>query len=101
VTFDIVSGLQPTALPPERCDIRLSSEALEYVIKYEWGRGTLAINGRFQANYETLWRFFSQTAIGYANNIGLSYPNSLFTEAITSPSTFVLDMMSDEDAPPN
>ena len=97
VSFDIVNGLHTSSVSPEECDIRLSSEGFERVLKLEWGRGTITINGRFQANYKTLWRFFRQTAIAYANNIGLSYPDSLSLVAITNPRTFILDILSAAD----
>ena len=74
-------------------DIELSSESLIYLMKYKWGRGTLMINARFKANYKSFDNFFKQTAIYYANNIGLSYPDSFTEEQLLNQSSFALDVM--------
>ncbi|MEA2782722.1 MAG: UDP-MurNAc hydroxylase [Rhodospirillaceae bacterium] len=97
LAFDIVDGLQPSSTQRGDCDIRLSSEALAYVMNYDWGRGTVTINGRFEASYQTLWRFFRQTKIGYANNIGKHYPESLTRAELISDYSFILELVSGEN----
>ena len=64
---------------------------------FKWGRGTLMINSRFDANYKTFNRFFKQTAIYYANNIGLSFPETFTVKDLNKNSSFVLQLMKDWD----
>lgn len=71
-------------------DICMHSESLNYLLQFEWGRGTLQINGRFQARNDRLCHFIRQTQLAYMNNIGLSYPASISADQLTSPGSFVL-----------
>ena len=77
IQFDIVKGIKMVNLKPEECDIRMKGETFINVLRYEWGRGTLTVNSRFSANYKTMWKFFRQTKIAYANNVGKTVPLSL------------------------
>jgi len=88
--FDITQALSVTDVPKEECAIVLSSDSLNFLLKHEWGRGTLQINGRFQANYKKFVDFIRQTQIAFANNIGLSYPQTFSPDKLTNPNTFVL-----------
>lgn len=54
----------------------------------------MTINGRFEANYDSVWRFFRQTMIPYANNIGKYYPESLTREEVMGPRSFILELIS-------
>lgn len=74
-------------------DIRMRSDSLAFLLRHEWGRGTLQINGRFHANYESLRRFMSQTQVAFMNNIGRSYPASIADTEILAPSSFVLKVV--------
>lgn len=94
-SFDIAEGLGEIDSPPEDCDVRLGSAALNYLMKYNWGRGTVTINGRFEANYKTLWRFFRQTRINYANNIGQFYPENLCREEVLNSRSFIMELVGD------
>jgi hypothetical protein len=60
---------------------------------FAWGRGTLMINSRFSAVYDKFDSFFMQTAIFYANNIGLSFPKTLTAEDLGKNSSFALELM--------
>lgn len=92
LSFDVIAGLSVVdAL--EDWDISLSSEALSAVLRTPYGRGTLTINGRFVANYETLNRFFTQTQLFYATNVGLRFPDSLSIEALLAPPSFPLQLV--------
>ena len=77
-------------------DILMSSESLDYLMKHAWGRGTLTINGRFSANYDTFYKFLRQTHIYYANNIGKHYPETIKKEEIVNPKSFVHDLAYEE-----
>ena len=55
------------------------------------------INGMFSANYGTFNRFFKQTAIYYANNIGLQFPETFTLSDLNKNSSFVLQLMKDWD----
>ena len=48
----------------------LSYEMIIFLLKHNYGRGTLTINGRIKFNYEYMHRFFIFFHIPYANNIG-------------------------------
>lgn len=77
----------------DKFDIRMRSDSLAYLLRHEWGRSALQINGRFHATYATLRRFVSQTQIAFMNNIGRSYPASITDEEVVSPSTFILKVV--------
>lgn len=94
LAFDITAGLTATDTPRGDCDIRLGSASFAYVLRHEWGRGTVTINGRFEANYATLWRFFRQTQITYANNIGKYYPTSLTKDDVLASRSYILELLN-------
>lgn len=96
--FDITDALEPVERAAEECDIRLGSESLAFVLEHQWGRGTVTINGRFIARYDTLWRFFRQTQIWYANNIGRYYPKSLTQDELLAGRSFILELIREEPA---
>ena len=78
----------------EPWDIEMGSESFNYLMRNAWGRGTLMINGRFQANYETLYKFLRQTHIYYGNNIGKSFPKDIKPEEIINPKCFIYETIS-------
>jgi len=51
-------------------DCEISSETLLFLLKNNFGRGTVTVNGRIQFNYDFAHRFFILFFISYANNIG-------------------------------
>lgn len=77
----------------EDFDIRMRSDSLAFLLRHEWGRGSLQISGRFHANYATLRRFISQTQIAFMNNIGLSFPATISEADVVAPSTFILKVV--------
>ncbi|MDC3031052.1 MBL fold metallo-hydrolase [Candidatus Pelagibacter sp.] len=52
-------------------DLTMSSESFYYLLKYNWGRGTLFISGRVKCKYSKLQSFMNITKIFYSNNIDL------------------------------
>ena len=70
IRFDL-NGLQVAKYEPDLCDAALSSSALSYCFRFEWGGDTLSVNGRFsmpkQGNYNRFKRYFS---IANFNNKG-------------------------------
>lgn len=85
IDFCIVDGIKTSDKHRDDCDIRMKTQTFINVLRYEWGRGTLTVNGRFYANYDKMWRFFRQTKIAYANNVGKRVPLSLpLTELLYS-----------------
>lgn len=88
--FDITDELKIAPVLREKCSVEMSSGSLWFLLKNEWGRGTLQINGRFRANYKQFSKFIRQSQIAFANNIGLSYPATLTPLALMKPRTFVL-----------
>ena len=95
VKYDITcSTLEFTNEP---WDISMSSDSLKFIMDFKWGRGTMMINGRFTANYSTFNKFFKQTAIYYANNIGLKFPTTFPLEDLNKNSSFVLKLMKNWD----
>ena len=89
VSLDLVGGLRESEHPAEACDISLGSEMLDYLLRFEWGRGTLLVSARFTADYRGLSRFLTQTQIAYANNIGLSFPETLDPQVVLDPPSYV------------
>ncbi len=85
VSLDILSGLREAGLATEGWDVAMHSESLLNVLQYEWGRGTLTVNGRFHVDYRNVGRFWRQTQIAYANNVGLRFPDTLSPEALLAP----------------
>jgi len=96
VSFDIFKKDLTHAYVSEiDCDVQMSSESLLSVIRSPWGFGTLMVNGRFQANYQTFSNFVSQTRLYYMNNIGKTFPESVTVEDITNSSSLVNKLASD------
>jgi UDP-MurNAc hydroxylase len=95
VEYDIT--LPTLKITTKPWDIAMSSDSLKFIMDFKWGRGTLMINGRFTANYNTFNNFFKQTAIYYANNIGLQFPSSFTPNDLNKNSSFVLQLMKDWD----
>jgi UDP-MurNAc hydroxylase len=90
VRFDIIEGMDLSNVERADCSISMSSDSLHFLLRHEWGRGTLQINGRFQANYDRLVDFIRQTQIAFANNIGLTYPATITPVNVINPNTFIL-----------
>jgi UDP-MurNAc hydroxylase len=67
ISLDVLAGIRPSTEAP---DLVTTSADLDFVLRHDWGRGTLLTNACFEADYSTLWRFMRQTQIAYANNIG-------------------------------
>jgi len=69
--FLSVSGLRSSNRAQDACDVQLSSAALSYVFRFDWGGNTLEVNGRFRkptrGNYE---RFHAWVVFGNENNHG-------------------------------
>jgi len=96
VKYDItLSNLEIIA--HDSWDISMSSDSLKFIMDFRWGRGTLMVNGRFDADYKTFNKFFKQTAIHYANNIGLKFPETFTLADLNKNSSFVLQLMKDWD----
>jgi UDP-MurNAc hydroxylase len=47
--FDWDSGISVLKRETEHTDLTLSSSSLSYILKYEWGFGTVRVNGRYRA----------------------------------------------------
>ena len=88
--FDITENFEKADVARNDCAIVMGSDSLFFLLRHEWGRGSLQINGRFQANYERLIDFIRQTQIAFANNIGLSFPTTLAPASVFNPNTFIL-----------
>ncbi|HRH75389.1 MAG TPA: hypothetical protein PLM62_20055, partial [Zoogloea sp.] len=54
-------------------DFTVTAETLCFLLKNNFGRGTLTINGRIQFNYSSAHRFFIFFFVPYANNIGIHF----------------------------
>lgn len=85
VRFDILDGLREVGSARGGWDVAMHSESLLNVLQHEWGRGTLTVNGRFHVNYGNVERFWRQTQIAYANNVGLRFPDTLSPAALLAP----------------
>ncbi len=87
--FDLVNHLAPCSMDADDADICMSSSTLAYLLNYDWGRGTLMVNGRFSADYQGIHRFLAQTQIAYGNNVGLRFPETLPESIIRESPSYV------------
>ena len=74
----------------------MSSDSLYYLLENEWGRGTLQINGRFQAGNGKLINFIRQTQIAFANNINRFYPKDFSLSEFQEPRNYVLSVHNEK-----
>jgi len=86
IKFNLISPI--SEIDKDDKAIEMSSDSFFYLIKFQWGRGTLFINGRLKCNYEELSEFMKITKITYANNIGLKFPKSLKFKDLKKKSSF-------------
>ena len=75
-------------------DCILSSETLVFLLKNNFGRGTVTVNSRIQFNYDFAHRFFIFFFISYANNIGKFFTKELLTSKILKSISSTSVMMS-------
>jgi hypothetical protein len=75
-------------------DCVLSSETLVFLLKNNFGRGTVTVNGRIQFNYNSAHRFFIFFFISYANNIGKFFTKEFLTSKILKSISNTSVMMS-------
>ena len=75
-------------------DCILSSETLVFLLKNNFGRGTVTVNSRIQFNYDFAHRFFIFFFISYANNIGKFFTKELLTSKIIKSISSTSVMMS-------
>ena len=94
VRYCIFSDLEVVDSDKDLCDIKISSESLNNVMKNAWGFGTLMVNGRFQANYKTFDNFVNQTRLYYMNNIGKYFPRDIKIGDITNSPSLVKKIIS-------
>ncbi len=77
-------GLEVADIAVEDCDIAVSSSALAYCFKFDWGGGTLNVNARFEkprnGNFSNLENFFY---IANLNNMGKRYTAWKIVENVT------------------
>jgi hypothetical protein len=66
----------------------MSSDSFLYLLKFQWGRGTLFINGRLKCEKKSLCNFLKITKIAYANNIGMKFPSTLKFSELNRKSSF-------------
>jgi UDP-MurNAc hydroxylase len=93
VLFNIAkSGIKKVKI--KTWDLQMTSESLNYVMRNAWGRGTLMINGKFQANYKTFYKFLRQTCIYYSNNIGRYFPKDINRKEIEKSKCFVCELLN-------
>ena len=67
--FDITKGL--IRMPKgTKFDVKMHSESLDYVFKFDWGYDTLTVNGRFNAEIDGFNKMTKNFSIGSLNNMG-------------------------------
>jgi UDP-MurNAc hydroxylase len=57
-------------------DFSISTETLDFLLKNNFGRGTVLVNSRIKFNYKFAHRFFLFFFIPYQNNIGIYFNNN-------------------------
>jgi hypothetical protein len=78
----------------EAYDCEVSSETLVFLLKNNFGRGTVTVNGRIQFNYDLAHRFFIFFFIPYANNIGKFFTKEFLTSKLLKSISNTSVMMS-------
>lgn len=78
----------------EQYDCEVSSETLVFLLKNNFGRGTVTVNGRIQFNYDLAHRFFIFFFIPYANNIGKFFTKNPLTSKLLNSISKTSVMMS-------
>ena len=78
----------------EAYDCAVSSETLVFLLKNNFGRGTVTVNGRIQFNYDLAHRFFIFFFIPYANNIGKFFTKESLTSKLLKSISNTSVMMS-------
>jgi hypothetical protein len=74
ILFDGNIGIVESDFSQEYADIILSSEALSYIFKFEWGASTCNVNARYQTTEKgDPYRFNLLLRIGNLNNEGKEY----------------------------
>ena len=72
VEFNLLKGLKllDNSRAPD-CDVEISSDSLNYIFLYDWGIGSLMINGRgkYTSEYKK-WKFNRVFSLGQINSIG-------------------------------
>ena len=97
VSMDIINGIEVVNENSiDKMDIHMSSDSLYYLLENEWGRGTLQINGRFQAGNGKLINFIRQTQIAFANNINRFYPKDFSLSEFQEPRNYVLSVHNEK-----
>ena len=95
VTFDIKKPELEVFDDISEFDVSMSSECLDQIMKHEYGRGTITINGRFTANYKRFNKFLDQTNLYYYNNIGRYLGKNLKISDITNQKNFYTRLLED------
>jgi beta-lactamase family protein len=76
--FDIFNGLREAPdLTPRDVDISLSSDSLNYALKFDWGMETLYVNACFQASQPGFKNFRRTLSVALLNNMGKTFGPSL------------------------
>ena len=71
IEFNWIKGLRVINEDKFDYDVQISSESLNYIFLYEWGIGSLMINGR--GNYDSeykRWKFNRIFSLGQINSTG-------------------------------
>jgi len=72
--FDGRFGISEAAFTEEFADVIISSDALSYLFKFEWGAGTCNVNARYLTTTKgDAYRFNLLLTIGNLNNEGKTY----------------------------
>ena len=69
MNFNIDRGLTKS-LDNKKYDIKMHSESLNYIFKFDFGYETLTVNGRFEADFDGLKKMTKVFGIGPLNNMG-------------------------------
>lgn len=86
ISFDWVKGIK--ILKKKPADIFISSDSLNYIFNYQWGFGSLMINGRGDyRNEHSKWLFNRIFILGSLNSVGETLLSRTFKKIIKTIST--------------
>tara|TARA_Y100000741_G_scaffold236095_1_gene180595 strand:- start:701 stop:2065 length:1365 start_codon:yes stop_codon:yes gene_type:complete len=79
--FNLINGLYVSQ--SKDFDVAISSQSLDYIFNYEWGIGSLMINGRgYYKNEKSKWLFIRGFSLGLINSNGETLISKIFQKLV-------------------
>ena len=80
VSYSLLKGLQAVPSTSNKHMVKMHSDSLNFIYKFDWGYETLTVNGRFECTPEGFNLMSKNLGIGPLNNMGKYVKPSLFLD---------------------